>query len=223
MRRKLILLASLMMPAFLCAQSVHGGKKVKREKTEKSAIAVVGGIENMSIGDYSGSGSTFGGYFMYQGLLKPRNPECRWAFEVGFGLSVSTANLEYDGKNKKSFDEEEVTTFRMFDIPCNIKYSLNPLSTRGKWYLKAGLSVCPLAYVPKGEKKGSLGYTHLDNGSLAVSAGINAGIAYEAKHWGFGLNGFAGIASSYSTDTDTDIDSDLFKSYGTTITLKYLF
>lgn len=38
MRRKLILLASLMMPAFLCAQSVHGGKKVKREKTENRLL-----------------------------------------------------------------------------------------------------------------------------------------------------------------------------------------
>lgn len=219
MRRKLILLASLMLPVFLCAQSVHGGKKVKREKTEKIGFAVVGGIEKMSIGDYSGSGSTFGGYFVCQGLLKPRNPECRWAYEVGFGISVSTATLEYDGKYKST--DEEVTTCRILDIPCSIKYSLNPLSTRGKWYLNAGLSVCPLAIVPAGEKKGSLGYTHLDNGSLAVSAGINAGIAYEAKHWGLGLNGFAGIASSYSTDTD--IDTDLFNSYGTTISLKYLF
>lgn len=105
----------------------------------------------MSIGDYSGSGSTFGGYFVCQGLLKPRNPECRWAYEVGFGISVSTATLEYDGKYKST--DEEVTTCRILDIPCSIKYSLNPLSTRGKWYLNAGLSVCPLAIVPAGEKK----------------------------------------------------------------------
>lgn len=222
MRRKLILLASLMMPAFLCAQSVHGGKKVKREKTEKFAIAVVGGIENMSISNYSGSGSTFGVNYMYQGLLKPRNPECRWAFEVGLGLSVSTANMEYDGMNEKSSDEEEVTAFRIFDILYNMKYSLNPLSTSGKWYLKAGLNVCPCALVPTGEEH-SYGYTRLADSGLALSLGINAGIAYEAKHWGLGLNGFAGIAPSYSTDTDKDTYTALFKSYGTTITLKYLF
>lgn len=221
MKRFSFIVVLAMLTLFANAQSsnIVGGKsKVKKEKVNKWGIEVEGGYANYSIKNYScESGFSIEPRVVFSSPINPRNPEGRWYGELSVGLSFYTGKAEYE--KKKSYASEDIFFAEMFNMGIKAKYLLNPLTTRGKWFLSPKLQVCPLALgVPK-DKGGKNDYHNLDS-EFGVSIGLGASIDYEAKHWGISLGGYGKMATGYSSSSDT---SGSFSLYGATAAFKYLF
>ena len=85
------------------------------------------------------------------------------------------------------------------------KYFFNPLSTRGKWYIKGEVSACPLQInVPTEIESSSFSKdTYIDCGAMGVSASIGASLGYEAKHWGASIGAHYGAMTTYSSENSS--------------------
>lgn len=181
--------------------------KVKKEKTEKNGIAVKGGMASYSIGNaWDCESGAFGEiYWSYSGLMKPRKPECHWAWEAGLGLDFYTGKATEANKHNRYDTPEDILMIGLFTIPMNAKYILNPLSTRGKWIAKIGADVCLLEIGVPSEDTGSTmyrDYRHLES-TLGTKFAADAQFGYEAKHWGLFVGGFAGAMAPYSGESST--------------------
>ena len=219
--RKLLLLVCLLFTTTAFAQTPIGEGKVKKVKTQKSAIVVKSGMASFSIDNWKSDPSLFvQAYWSINGLMKPRNPESHWGFEVGFGIDYYGGTAEYDGA-KKTTGGEDIFMLGLFDIPVNVKYILNPLSTRGHWILKGGLDLCPREVgIPYGDYDSKSKYSHLESG-IGIKANFDASFGYEAKHWGVFVGGFVGFMGPYSSSEDSSDGGAT--SYGYYASLLYSF
>lgn len=218
--KHLVLLVCLLFTTTAFAQTPNGSGKIKKVKTTKSAIVVKSGMASFSIDNWKCDPSLFvQAYFSMNGLMKPRNPESHWGFEVGFGIDYYGGTAQYDGSKKGT--DEDFFMLGILDIPINVKYILNPLSTRGKWILKGGMDFCPLEVgVPTEEIGSKSSYSHLKSGSVGMKLNLDASFGYEAKHWGIFAGGFAGIMCSYSS---SESSSGTPTNYGYYASLQYYF
>ncbi len=185
--------------ASLCAASASAGNgKVNKEKTSKLGIMFKAGTNNFSMSKVGFDGGMYyGGYVTYGFPINPRNPECRWALETGFGLDFMSGKASYIDRGRYRDDIDDDAYLMNMTIPCTVKYILNPLGSRGKWNVNAGVE-CSLGIgVPTLEEDDD---KYLKSGSFGIGAGINAGIGYEARHWGFSVGGRAGYYSSFDTE-----------------------
>lgn len=209
----------------LCATAVSvqakGNGKVKKTKTTKLGIFVEGASESYSLGDWdSKSGMSLGAYFGASSLMKPRKPECHWGWGAAIGINYFGGKLERPGKYSSSSKiEGDVTSVGMFDLKGDIKYFFNPLSTRGKWYVKCGATACPLQInVPTEEESSTSKNTYLSSGAMGMSISIGAHIGYEAKHWGASIGAHYGAMTTYSSDNSS---VPTFSGFGAS--LQYFF
>ena len=194
--KKLLLFCCMLLATSAFSQS----GKVKKEKTVKQGIVVKGGMASYSIDGWDcDAGFTGEVYWSLSGLLKPKNTESHWAFETGLGIDFSKSKAVYSGR-KRGIDED-IFCIGLFTIPCNAKYILNPLSTRGKWIVKAGIDFCPLEIGVPQEKEGKAisSYYHLES-TVGMKIGIDGGLGYEGKHWGLYAGGFGGMMTPWSSE-----------------------
>lgn len=219
--KNLLLLVCLLFTTTAFAQTPNGGGKVKKVKTTKSAIVVKGGMASFSVENWKSDPSLFvQAHWGLNGLFKPRNPESHWGYEIGVGFDYYGGSAHYEGE-KRTTGDENILMLGLFDIQFNVRYILNPLSTRGKWMLKGGADICPLEVgVPTEEYSSKSSYTHLKTGGVGTKLNLDASFGYEAKHWGIFAGGFAGIMTPYSSDESS---SGVPTNYGYYASLQYYF
>lgn len=230
--RKCFLFCCLFITIAVSAQSWIGAErtsnlfnekssmKVKKERTNKMGIMVKSGMASFSLDGWDCKSEIFGQvFFTYGGPIKPRNPECRWAFETGVGLDFYSGKARY---SKGRYDEDEdILMIGLFTIPVKVKYILNPLSIRGKWNLNAGIDFCPLLVgIPTDEKIKKTSYHHLSSGDVGLKLNAEIGVGYETNHWGFSIGGFAGLTTPYSADAEKGSGPTMVGFYAS---LQYLF
>lgn len=210
----------LLFISFLSFNAYAQTGKVKKEKTQKSGITVKGGMASYSISDaWDCESGAFGEiYWSVSGLMKPHKPECHWGWEIGLGLDFYTGKVNDSSKSSRYSTPEDILTIGLFTIPMNVKYILNPLSTRGKWIAKLGIDMCPLEVGVPNETEGSSRYSRHLESTLGVRVGGDAQFGYEAKHWGFSVGGFAGVMGPYSGESSTSTSM-----YGYYASFQYYF
>lgn len=210
--KRLLLLFSLCMSLTVHAQSIIGASsksnnagnqmaslKVKKHRTNQMGIMVKMGTVSYSLDGWDCTSNPFGQvYFMFGGPMKPKNPECRWFFETGLGFDYYSGKASHKGDRYGS--DEDILMMGLLTIPAKAKYVINPLSTRGKWNLNAGIDFCPLLIgVPTDETSGKSSYHHLGS-DIGAKFNVEGGLGYETNHWGVSIGAFAGVTVIYSSD-----------------------
>lgn len=223
--KHLLLVIGLFLTTSVPAQDFKGTGKVKKEKNEKLSIDVKIGTSSVSLDGWDCDPGTFvGAYFSYNALFKPKNPESHWGFDMGIGIEYYNGKANRDvNAYTRGTGEEDIMMMGLCAIPMHAKYFLNPLSTRGKWLVKAGMDICPFLVGIPTTKYGTAmrnKYAHLDSQS---GFGLNGDVSfgYEAKHWGFSVGGYLGLMSPYSSGDDTSSDAPTISSYY--LGIQYLF
>lgn len=219
---KILTMTCLLLCATAVGVQAKGNGKVKKTKTTKLGIFVEGASESYSLGDWdSKSGMSLGAYFGASSLMKPRKPECHWGCGAAIGINYFGGKLERPGKYSSSSKiEGDVTSVGLFDLKGDIKYFFNPLSTRGKWYMKGEVTVCPLQINVLTEEESSTYSkdTYIGSGAMGASVSIGAHFGYEAKHWGASIGAHYGAMTTYSSDNSS---VPTFSGFGAS--LQYFF
>lgn len=205
--KKSLFMTCLLLCAATVGVQANGNGKVKKTKTTKMGIFVEGASESYSLSGWdSKSGMSIGAYFGASALMKPRKPENHWGWGAAIGIKYFGGSLERQEKHSYSTRLKcDVTSVSMFDMKGDVKYFFNPLSTRGKWYIKGGVSVCPLQINVPVEKESSTysKNTYIDSGAMGVSLSIGAHFGYEAKHWGASIGAHYGAMTTYSSENSS--------------------
>ena len=193
-----------------------GGGKVKKEKKTKLGVGITGGTMGYSFDNYSvDNGLLFGANFIVTTPLS-KNPEARWLgeFSIGFDLCKNEAKSDYGS----SYDTS-CTTIDFFNLDVRFRYILNPMSTRGKWFVYPGFAIS-LANIPLG-KTSSSKYAKGKRLETKVGMGLTGecGIGYATKHLGFSAGPFAKVGAVLS-DKDGGTAPLM---YGGALTLFYMF
>ena len=191
-------------------------QKVKVDKKIKTGVSLNAGMLTYSIEDFSISpGILFGGNFVATAPLT-KKAENRWIGEFSIGLDYCSNSVEKN--NRRSSKDNE----GFFEIPIGIRfrYILNPLGTRGFWYVYPGMTVSGLTMVPmeKSTKvnKSTSKYVGTEAG---MSIGAECGVGYATRHLGLSVGPFIKIGTKYSSK-DSGASPALYGGYAT---LYYMF
>ena len=229
MRILILALCALFALTANAQSGLVGTKKVKKEKTTKLGLSLKAGPASYSIDGFDCDGGMFvEAFFTINRPFRPSNIECPWHFETGFGFDYFGGNATWKGKGRGE-EDNGILMIGLFDIPVSVKYALNPLGTRGKWNINAGINFCPLvigaASIETHESYRSSDW-HTLGSEMGMRFGLNAGVAYEAKHFGIGIGVGYGWVTPYSSgdvtsSPKTSPETTSILTYG--VSLKYLF
>lgn len=215
----------------ICANAqsdiVGGGGKVKKEKNLRCGVEAYLGAGFCSIDGYEvkngKAGADLEANFIIAGPLKPSNPEGRWYGEMSIGFGFFSETVESEKQSSYSSYEEDISIYELFKIGVKAKYLLNPLATRGKWFIGARLSCCPLVCgLPTFNDSSISGRSHRylgSSSSMGLDSGLGLSASYEMKHFGIGIEAFGKLMSPYSDSESSAIDA----MYGVRWDVKYIF
>ncbi len=213
----ILLMAATCLATANAQSDLVGGGKVKKEKKTKMGIALGAGSMGYSADQYSVSFGFLGSINFIMTMPFNKNPESRWLGEMTIGLNYCKNNVEWD---KSSRSKTSTTLLEIPNIGVKCRYILNPMSTRGKWYIYPGISFCPLATFPVNETSS----VNKNNKTLAddgpgLTFGGECGFGFAAKHLGFSVGPFIKIATSYSSKSNSTSPA----MYGGQFNLHYMF
>lgn len=222
-----ILVALVTICANAQSDIVGGTHKVKKEKTLRCGIEAYVGGSWYSIDGYKAKngkgGSDIEANFVITGPLKPSNPEGRWYGEASIGFEYHDGKVESEKQSYSNSNEEDISFYELFNIGVKAKYLLNPLTTHGKWFISARLTVCPLVGGLPTLKDSSVSngrYSYIGTSSLGLGTGAGLSVSYEWKHFGIGIEGSGKIVSTYS---DSGGKNAINALYGFKWNIKYIF
>ncbi|MBR5062764.1 MAG: hypothetical protein IKX24_11590 [Prevotella sp.] len=211
----MLLIAATNFASLSAQNDLIGGGKVKKEKKLKMGLSLGIGTMGYSATQYSIKNGILGSVNYVATMPLNNNPESRWLGEMGIGITYCKNSAEWEKSSRSNHDS------KLFEIPnvtIRLRYTLNPLSTRGKWYVYPGLSVCPIAIFPVNETSDvNRKYKNLSD-EFGCTLGIEGGIGYSSNHLGFSVGPFGKMGATYSNDKG---NSPIM--YGGILTLHYMF
>lgn len=219
--KKLLLLLLIVVnsiPTANAQSDLVGGGKVKKKKKTNWGVGITAGTMGYSFENYSIENGVLLGINAILTTPLSANPEARWLGELSFGFDYCNNEAKYN-KNP-SYTSYDTSTFTMdYYIDLRFRYIINPMSTRGKWYLYPGFSVS-LATLPLGVDKSLKSFKGKE---LTTEVGVGltgeCGIGYATKHLGFSAGPFAKVGAVLSDEKGGAAPL----MYGAALTLFYMF
>ena len=221
MKKFFLIFACMLVTLASFAQDTEGGVKVKKVKTVKNGVTLKVGMEQLSISEFS-CDPTYNvqAYWSRNGLMKPKKPESHWGYEFGVGINFTSGKTIQ--KDNKIASKTNYYMVGLFDIPFNVKYFFNPMSTRGKFLWKVGVDFCPceigVPYPSEVKKTNTHKYRTLETSAFGLKLGADTAFGYEANKWGIYIGGFGNMYASYSSDA-----SGAPTSYGCYAAFQFFF
>ncbi len=207
----------VLMALLVCSTSIYA-QKVKKEKKVKSGVSMNAGMMTYSADQHSVSSGIFGGLNYVMTTPMSKNPESRWLWEISLGLDFCSNKVEPE-KMRSGSDNE--TFFEVINIGIRPRYILNPMGTRGHWYVFPGLTACPLALVPyeKWRSSKSTSQKKMVETTVGISMGGECGVGYATRHLGFSVAPFVRLGAPYSSKDS----AGSIVTYGGYATIYYMF
>ena len=212
----MLLIAATNFASLSAQNDLIGDGKVKKMKKTKMGLSLGIGTMGYSASQYSIKNGIMGSINYVATMPLNSNPESRWLGEMGIGISYCKNSAEWE---KSSLSNHNSKLLEIPNIIIRLRYTLNPLSTRGKWYVYPGLSACPIATFPvNGDNDNNRKLKSLSD-EFGCTIGIEGGIGYSSNHLGFSVGPFGKIGAAYSNKTNGN--SPIM--YGGILTLYYMF
>lgn len=212
----MLLIATIGISTSSAQDDLIGGGKVKKEKKIKMGLSLGVGTMGYSASQYSISYGILGSVGYVATMPLNNNPESRWLGEMGINISYCKNDAKWE---KSSLSKPNSKLLEIPNISIRLRYILNPLSTRGKWYVYPGLSVCPIATFPvNGTSNVNTKHKTLSN-EFGATLSVEGGLGFAARHFGLSVGPFVKIGAPYSSKADGN--SPLL--YGGILSLLYMF